>query len=105
MSKRQCYAVFASQYNPEKGYMPSLVTEDEPGHSPLKGRGPESEPWWWGTTLEEAQRICDMANANTFGLDPIEAKEIVDSSIAAQIREDARLETGSVDYLRKLGKR
>src|SRR5262245_6151884 len=84
---RQCFAVFESQRN-ERGFIPSLVTENEPGHSPLIGRGELSEPWYWGQTIEEARKVCDRANLER-GITPTAAAEIVASSIAASIRTDA----------------
>lgn len=88
---RQCFTILVGQVG-EHGYIPSLVTEGEPGHQPLVGRGELSEPWYWGKTLEQAGRVCELANAETFGLDAAEAKEITDSSITASIRRDAAAE-------------
>jgi len=66
------------------GYVPSMVTENEPGHLPLVGNGkPGSSPWVWGSDLETAQRICEEANAKTYGLTPLDALLIVASSMGA----------------------
>ncbi len=102
---RQCFYIPPGQSHPTKGYVPSLVTEDEAGHAPLAGRGELSEPWFWGTDYDQAVKICDKANLDSFGLRPEEAKEIVASSVAASIRGDARVEHGQAELARKLGRR
>ena len=91
---RQCFAILDSLYVKDKGFVPTLVTENEPGHQPMIGRDQFSEPWYWGQDRETAQRICDEANARDFHLTPAEAKEIIDSSITAQIALDARRDRG-----------
>lgn len=70
------------------GLVPMLVTEDEPGYRPMHGRTPEGT-WFWGATLDEAQAIADLVNAELFGLTPDEALDVVGSSMEAQEREDA----------------
>lgn len=85
---RKCFAIFTSQFVPGKGYVPSLVTEGEPGHQPFVGQGEESEPWYWGLEWDQACAVVDKANARDFRLTPDEAAAIVDSSITAQIRGD-----------------
>lgn len=75
-----------SRWNPRletDGYIPSLVTEGEAGHSPLKGATPDTEPWFWGDTLEKAQATAESYNRRTFGIEPLEAALIVASSMAA----------------------
>ena len=66
MSKtpRQCYYIQPDQ-DPKKfgGYVPSLLVENENGHSPLVGKGMHAVPWIWGKTLEEAEQTCLRANA------------------------------------------
>jgi hypothetical protein len=78
--KRQCFYVPVDQFD-ENGYIPSLVTENEPGHAPLRGNGPFAEPWYWGKTYEQAKRACDEENERTFGLTPTQATRIVASSM------------------------
>ena len=85
--KRQCFAIFPDQFD-EGGFIPSLVTEGEAGHQPLRGHGRLSTPWYWGVDYETAKRVCEKANADDFGLTPEQVQEIVHSSIAAQIRGD-----------------
>lgn len=43
-------------------------------------------PWVWGQTLESAHAVCELVNAR-MGVDETKALRIVDSSIAAQLRE------------------
>lgn len=74
-----------------KGFIPSFVEENEPGHWPMIGRGELAEPWYWGHDIATAKRICDEANAK-LGLTPAEANDIVISSMAASNREIAHQE-------------
>jgi len=98
--RRRCYWVPYDAFVPERGYVPSVVVEDEAGHSPLVGTGECSESWFWGMTHEQAKKVCDDANRRTFGLDPEEANEIVSSSLAAQFR----LEAARREVDRKMGR-
>lgn len=79
----QCYYINPCQ-DPETygGYVPSLVKENEPGHSPLLGRGEHSRPWIWGHTLVEAEKTCESVNAGN-GLDQKAVDEIIASSVRA----------------------
>lgn len=74
-----------------KGFIPSFVEEDEPGHWPMIGKGELAEPWYWGHDLARAKQICDEANAK-LGLTPKEALDVVVSSMAASNRHLARQE-------------
>lgn len=76
---RQCFYIPIEQFD-EHGYIPSLVTEGEPGHAPLTGNGRHATPWYWGRTYEEAVAVCERENAN-LGLSPEDALEIVTSSM------------------------
>jgi len=91
---RICYIVLESQRD-DRGYIPSVVTEGEAGHSPLMGSGKFSQPWYWGSLTpggwETAQRICAEVNAE-MGLSPDDVAAITTSSIVAQFREDSARE-------------
>jgi hypothetical protein len=80
--KRQCYHILADQRD-ENGYIPSLVTEDTPGHQPLSGAHPGQRPWYWGKTYDEARKTCARVNAEQFGLTETQASQIVLSSMRA----------------------
>lgn len=82
--KRFCYYIPPGQSD-VNGFIPSLVNENEAGHSPMTGRGEGSAPWYWGKTYEEACKNCDEYNLK-MGVSPKEAMEIVASSIRAQNR-------------------
>lgn len=88
---RMCFIVLESQRN-SRGYIPSAVTEGEPGHSPLIGRGEHSQPWFWGAPTEEgwvdAQRICAEENER-LGLTPADVQTIVESSMVEQFKVDS----------------
>jgi hypothetical protein len=85
MSKRWCFFIPADAYDEGKGYVPSVVYEGEPGHSPLRGDGPHAEPWHWGMTYEQAKEFAQRANAE-MGLSKESVAEIVASSMAATRR-------------------
>jgi hypothetical protein len=87
-ARRYCFFIPASQFD-EHGYIPSVVTEGEPGHTPLRGTGEAARPrpWSWGQTLAEAEQAAAEANAR-LGLSPEEVAEIILSSVAAQHREE-----------------
>jgi hypothetical protein len=80
--KRFCFYIPVGQFD-EHGYIPSVVTEDEPRHQPLKGNGTHSAPWHWGRTYDGARRICEEENAR-IGVTPQDAIEIVASSMRAR---------------------
>lgn len=78
---RQCFYQPIEQYD-ENGWIPSLVTEGEPGHTPLTGSGTAAAPWYWGKTYEEARARCQEENGK-LGINPADAAKIVLSSMAA----------------------
>lgn len=85
---RQCYIVLPDQRD-EQGYIPSLVTEGQPGHQPLAGdKSKFQTPWYWGTSWENAQNYCARRNADDFHLTDHEIIAIVASSMGAQFRSD-----------------
>ena len=78
---RKCFYIPDDQFD-ENGYIPSLVTEGEPGHAPLKGNGAHASPWYWGKTYEEAMTVCVKENER-LGISPEDAARIVLSSMNA----------------------
>ena len=80
MTNRQCFYIPENQFD-ENGWIPSLVTENEPGHAPLTGNGACAAPWYWGRTLGEAQATAVRENARTFGLTAEDSLQIVLSSM------------------------
>ncbi len=84
---RYCYYIPATQDpTPHGGYVPSLVTENDPGHSPMLGRGTGSAPWVWGQTLAEAEATCAAYNREQLKLTEAEVDQIVASSMRASNR-------------------
>lgn len=79
---RKCFYIPADAYVDGKGYVPSVVTEGEPGHAPLVGSGSHAEPWYWGHTYEEANTIAAKENER-LGLTPDDVLNIVLSSMTA----------------------
>lgn len=66
----------------EHGYVPSVVTENVAGHSPLTGQGECAQPWYWGHDLAKAKEIASDYNTR-LGLTPEDVRDIVASSFAA----------------------
>lgn len=84
---RQCFYIDESQDPADHGgYVPSLVVENEPGHSPMTGNGVGAAPWVWGDTLQQAQSIAEERNLEMFKVTRQEAIDIVMSSMAASLR-------------------
>jgi hypothetical protein len=102
---RRCFFILVDQFHPDQGYIPSLVVENEAGHSPMVGQGEHSQPWFWGKDYDVAKQICAEANQRTFGLSPAEASDIVASSMAAGHRQDATAASHRVELAEKLGRR
>ena len=80
---RQCYVVLETQRD-QHGYIPSLVTEGQPGHAPLTGQGEFATPWYWGDSFEEAEAVCAAMNTRR-GIDAKAANEIKLSSMFAKL--------------------
>ncbi len=90
MSKRVCYYIPADGYIKERGYRVSVVTENEPGHSPTgnwpyEGKGGQTLPYFWGHDLEEAKAAARYQNAK-IGLSERDAFDIVTSSMVGKVR-------------------
>jgi hypothetical protein len=71
------------QYDEGRGFVPSLVIENEAGHSPMRGRTDDQEPWYWGKTLDNARQTCDRVNLQRYGISRKTQLRIVASSMRA----------------------
>lgn len=80
-AKRICFYIIEGQMD-DGQYVPSVVTENEAGHTPMMGRDEFASPWHWGATREEADDACGKANAE-MGLTSEDVTHIVASSMAA----------------------
>jgi len=80
---RRCYYIPFDQSD-EHGFIPSLVVENEAGHSPMIGRDALSTPWYWGKTIERAKEVCARYNKQHFGITQATADRIVASSMFAE---------------------
>ncbi len=78
---RQCFVILYTQCDPKYGYIPSLVTENEAGHSPMTGRGEGATPWYWGKTYDRAWEVADRINKDRYGLTHKAAQVIMASSM------------------------
>lgn len=81
---RQCFFIPVDAHVPGKGYVPSIVTEGEPGHAPLVGNGEHAEPWYWGQTYHEASQIAAVEN-HKLGLSHEDVAAIVLSSMNVRL--------------------
>lgn len=75
MADRLCYYIPPDQTPTEAGYRVAVVFENEDGYRWTGGDG--KEPWYWGKTLAEAEKICDEQNEKRFGLSPKDAAILV----------------------------
>ncbi len=100
----RCYWILETQFHPEHGYIPSVVTQDEPGHAPCIGNGEFSQPLYFGKTLDAARSLCDAINEETFGLLPDQTQAIFESSIVASMQRDAERSQHDDEYDRALGR-
>lgn len=68
----------------EDGYRVSFVIENESGHFPTGDtpEGGQTEPWYWGPTLKDAEECAAKYNADR-GISPEEADKILVSSMVA----------------------
>jgi hypothetical protein len=80
---RTCFYIPPDAYVEGKGFVPSLVTEGEPGHAPLAGSDELAQPWYWGNTYEDAKAIALEENGK-LGLTRDDVTEIILSSMRAQ---------------------
>lgn len=79
---RTCYFIPHDAGTPD-GFIPSLVTENQPGHSPMTGNNTQV-PWFWGHTYEEAEATANSVNKRN-GITPTDAAEIICSSMFAKL--------------------
>ena len=79
--KRHAFYIDETMWT-EHGYIPSIVTEDEPGHTPMRGNGPHASPWYWGHDLATARTIAAEANT-ALGLSDRDVRDIITSSFRA----------------------
>jgi len=78
---RKCFYQPVEQFDAH-GYIPSMVTENEGGHTPLAGNGDHASPWYFGKTYDEARARCAEENAK-LGISEADALAIVMSSMRA----------------------
>lgn len=77
---RTCFYIPPDAFVEGKGFIPSIVTENEPGHAPLVGSGDLAQPWYWGLTYEEANAFAAGENERR-GLTADDVTEIIASSM------------------------
>ena len=90
MSDRICYYIPADGHIEGRGYRVSIVTENEPGHSPTgtwpyEGRPDQTLPYFWGDDFEAAKLVARDEN-DRLGLSERDAFDIVTSSMRGRGR-------------------
>lgn len=79
---RQCFYILDA-LKTEGGYVPALVTENEPGYAPMSGDPDKLQtPWVWGPTKGMPSGQAADRNAQ-MGLSPDDVARIVASSMGA----------------------
>ena len=78
---RHCFVILESQFEADRGYIPSLIFENESGHYPMRGRDELSTPWYWGKTFSRATEVCERVNRERFNITPKQAEKILISSM------------------------
>lgn len=85
-ARRFCYYIPPDQQpDPKDGYRVAVVYEDEDGYhwtGDEPGTPGGRRPWYWGKTLEEAEKICAEQNQEKLGLSAKEADILVMRSMA-----------------------
>lgn len=85
VAPRQCYVILPTEFDPGYGYVPCLVTENEPGYQSMRGDASRFQrPWYWGTTWEQAEAVCAKVNLDDFDITPGDAAAIALSSITVK---------------------
>lgn len=75
------YCYFIPPQTPDrKGFIPACVIENVEGYRMMSGNGEFSEPWYWGKTEVEANRVCDEMNAKR-GITKERQQEIITSTM------------------------
>lgn len=86
LTKPYVHAAFADLAT-SRGVIPAIVVEGDPHRYPLgdpewDGDPRTPRPYYWGSTVEECQAVCDRLNAER-GIDPERTAKIVASSLRA----------------------
>lgn len=86
LSKPYVHAAFADLVT-SRGVIPAIVVEGDPFRYPLgdpewDGDPSTPRPYYWGSTVEECQAVCDRLNAER-GIDRTRSLAIVASSLRA----------------------
>lgn len=78
-----CYWISEEYKSALGGYVPLVIIKDDTGFYPLRNTH-------WGTTLEEAMKVCDQTNQESLNLTHEQAEEIWYSTFHASTKKEAR---------------
>lgn len=78
---RWCYFIPLNAFVEGKGWRVSIVFENVAGHFPTGGNG--VEPWFWGSTYEEAEETAALQNESKLQLSASDVWKIVASSMGS----------------------
>ena len=79
--QRFCYTIIEGQVDERGRYIPSTVFEGEKGHHPMTGADAATQPWTWGDTLAEAEKVCASKN-ESMGLSADDVNQIIGTSMS-----------------------
>ena len=81
-NKRFCYYIMEGQTTIDGGYIPSMIVENEAGHTPLTGPEAVGSSWVWAHNFEDAKQYASVMNTQ-LGLTQDDVMDIVASSMRA----------------------
>lgn len=76
---RTAYLILETEYDPEKGFNPCIVKENESGYY--------RTDWFWGKNLDLAKEAARQKN-EAMGLTPQDVQDIVDSSLKLSFQNE-----------------
>jgi hypothetical protein len=83
-----CYVIIETSKD-ENGYIPCIAIEDDESLYPMLGRGRCATPWYWGHTMEHAEKVAREVNRR-MGVTLEREFKITASSMRAALRQWGR---------------
>jgi hypothetical protein len=89
VSNRRAFVILPEGQT-EHGFIPAMVTENEPGYGLMSGNGPGAAPWYWGDR-ELAERTAKSSNEK-LGLSEQDVADIIRSAAERSVGWAGRVE-------------